>query len=96
MPTLQDCQERNIHTVDNQGGCHFCGKILDPDYYDQYFGNGAAKAQTERMVKEVTDQVWNSVFQILDAHQYLNGEEAGSMAQSASDVVKQQLLKYWS
>lgn len=37
MATLQDCR-RCHHTTDNQGLCHFCGRVVNEDYYEAYFG----------------------------------------------------------
>lgn len=37
MPTREEC-EQGQHTVDNQGLCHWCGLLMEPDWYAEYLG----------------------------------------------------------
>jgi hypothetical protein len=45
MPTREQCQNEGIHTLDNQGLCHWCGELLEPDFWDHYV-NGPSKNLT--------------------------------------------------
>ncbi len=37
MGTREDCKNDH-HTVDNQGLCYWCGKLLEPDWWEAYAG----------------------------------------------------------
>lgn len=37
MGTKEDCKNGH-HTTDNQGLCHWCGKLLNPDWWEAYAG----------------------------------------------------------
>lgn len=43
MPTREECNQ-GIHTVDNQGLCHWCGTLLEPEWYDHYLHGPPSKS----------------------------------------------------
>lgn len=48
MPTKAECQQ-GIHTLDNQGLCHWCGKLLDPHLWEEYIGPQKQPASVARI-----------------------------------------------
>lgn len=55
MPTREDCKQ-GIHTLDNQGLCHWCGELLDQHLWAAYFGpqkQPASVARIEAQTKQV-------------------------------------------
>lgn len=47
MPTREDCQAGE-HTSDNQGLCHFCGTMVNPDWYAHYMGEDCDQEQRQQ------------------------------------------------
>lgn len=56
MPTKAECKN-GVHTLDNQGLCHWCGKLLDPYLWGIYTGESNGKQEAKAAHTTASEKV---------------------------------------